>query len=127
MVQPVSLFDLATQQARWLGVRQAAVSGNVANVNTPGYGAMEVEPFESVLSKSRVALASTNERHLTTGPTEASFALRRTDDGPAFKSTKNTVVLEEELVKAGEVRRQFELNTAIVKSFHRMMMMTTRS
>ena len=32
--------------------------------------------------------------------------------------SKNTVVLENELMKAGEVRRAFELNTAIVKAFH---------
>ena len=30
-------------------------------------------------------------------------------------------------MQGGEVRRAFELNTAIVKSFHRMMMMNTRS
>jgi flagellar basal-body rod protein FlgB len=30
-------------------------------------------------------------------------------------------------VRAGEVKRAFELNTAIVKAFHRMIMMTTRS
>lgn len=38
----------------------------------------------------------------------------------------NSVVLEQELVKDGEIRRSFELNTAIVRAFHRMMMMTTR-
>ena len=41
--------------------------------------------------------------------------------------SKNTVVLENELMKAGEVRRAFELNTAIVKAFHRMMMMSVKS
>ncbi|TIX64762.1 MAG: hypothetical protein E5V30_28550 [Mesorhizobium sp.] len=32
-----------------------------------------------------------------------------------------------ELMKAGEVRRSFELNTAIVKAFHSMMMMAVKS
>jgi flagellar basal-body rod protein FlgB len=36
--------------------------------------------------------------------------------------SKNTVVLENEMMKAGEVRRAFELNTAIVTAFHSMMM-----
>jgi flagellar basal-body rod protein FlgB len=36
------------------------------------------------------------------------------------------VVLENELMKAGEVRRSFELNTAIVKAFHTMLMMATK-
>jgi flagellar basal-body rod protein FlgB len=39
----------------------------------------------------------------------------------------NTVVLENELMKAGEISRSFELNTAIVKAFHRMMMTSVRS
>jgi flagellar basal-body rod protein FlgB len=38
----------------------------------------------------------------------------------------NSVVLEQELMKSGEVRRSMEMNTAIVKAFHRMLMMTTR-
>lgn len=36
-MQPVNLFDLATQQAKWLSVRQTTVASNVANINTPGY------------------------------------------------------------------------------------------
>ncbi|RUZ98680.1 flagellar basal body rod protein FlgB, partial [Mesorhizobium sp. M7A.F.Ca.US.001.02.1.1] len=41
--------------------------------------------------------------------------------------SKNSVVLEDQLLKAGEVRRSFELNTAIVKAFHSMMMMAVKS
>ncbi|TJX68637.1 MAG: flagellar basal body rod protein FlgB, partial [Mesorhizobium sp.] len=48
------------------------------------------------------------------------------DDGVILPS-KNTVVLEDQLLKAGEVRRSFELNTAIVKAFHSMMMMAVKS
>lgn len=44
-----------------------------------------------------------------------------------FMPSKNTVVLEDQLLKAGEVRRSFELNTAIVKAFHSMMMMAVKS
>ena len=64
-MEPVNLFDLATQQSRWLAVRQSAVAGNVANVNTPGYGAVDVEPFEKVLDKTGVAMAATQAGHLT--------------------------------------------------------------
>ena len=39
---------------------------------------------------------------------------------------KNPSVIEQELMKAGEVRRGIELNTGIVKAFHRMYLMTTR-
>lgn len=126
-MQPVSLFDLAAQQARWLSVRQSAVASNIANVNTPGYGAVEVEPFQSVLDKTRVAMARTHENHVAVGATADSFALREVEDRRPATPSDNTVRLEEELMKAGEVKRNFELNTAIVKSFHRMMMMSVRT
>lgn len=122
----VNLFDLASQQSRWLAVRQSAVAGNVANANTPGYGAADVEPFQSVLDKSRVTLAATNSRHLSAADSADGFAVRQEDTSNSLMPSKNTVVLENELIKAGEVRRSFELNTAIVKAFHRMALMSTK-
>lgn len=125
-MQPVNLFDLATQQARWLSVRQTAVSGNIANANTPGYGTMEVEPFEAVLDKSRVSMRATNPRHISVGLGVDSLMVRQANESTPTMPSGNTVVLEDELMKSGEVRRTFEMNTAIVKAFHRMLMMTTR-
>jgi len=126
-MEPVNLFDLAAQQSRWLAVRQSAVAGNVANVNTPGYGAVDVEPFEKVLDKTGVTMAATQAGHLTDHASEAGFAVREEARNPSLLPSENSVVLENELLKAGEIRRQFELNTAIVKAFHRMLMMTSKS
>jgi flagellar basal-body rod protein FlgB len=126
-MEPVNLFDLAAQQSRWLAVRQSAVADNVANVNTPGYGAVDVEPFEKVLDKSGVAMAATQAGHLTGRATEAGFAIREDERAASLLPSENSVVLENELMKAGEIGRQFELNTAIVKAFHRMLMLTSKS
>ena len=126
-MEPVNLFDVATQQSRWLAVRQSAVAGNVANVNTPGYVAVDVEPFEKVLDKTGVTMAATNAAHLTGRATEAGFAVREEERRPSLLPSGNSVVLENELLKAGEIGRQFELNTAIVKAFHRMLMLTSKS
>ena len=125
-MQPVNLFELASQQSQWLAVRQAAIAGNIANVNTPGYGAADVEPFEKVLDKSRVAMNATQEGHFSGGATKAGFAVRQDEQGSSAMPSGNTVALEDELMKAGEVSRTFELNTAIVKAFHRMMMTSVR-
>ena len=126
-MQPVNLFDLASHQARWLAVRQSTVAGNIANVNTPTYRTLEVEPFEKVLDNTRVSMNATQSGHMLSGATEASFAVRPDEDSVPVLATGNSVQLEKELMKTGEIRRAFELNTAIVKSFHRMMMMTTRA
>lgn len=122
----VNLFDIASQQSRWLAVRQSAVAGNIANVNTPGYGTAEVEPFERVLDKSRVTLASTNAGHLSADASADGFKITQEETSAALMPSKNTVVLEDELMKAGDIRRNFELNTAIVKAFHRMTLMSTK-
>ncbi|MHA6641565.1 flagellar basal body rod protein FlgB [Mesorhizobium sp. A623] len=121
-MEPVNLFGLATKQAQWLAVRQSSIAGNIANANTPGYTATDVQPFEKVLDQSEVSLRATQSGHLGTGATQAGYTIRQQEYNGAILPSKNTVVVEDELVKAGEVRRGFELNTAIVKAFHTMMM-----
>lgn len=126
-MQPVSLFDLAAHQARWLAVRQSAVSGNIANANTPGYRAVEVEPFEGLVASRGVTLAATQPGHIGAGnAARASWSTREIEPQGAVMPSQNTVTLENEMMKSGEVRREFELNTAIVKAFHRMLTMVSR-
>ena len=123
----VNLFDLAAKQAQWLSVRQSAIAGNIANVNTPGYHSLEVEPFEKVLDGNRVAMQVTQSNHLVGGVGAEAVAVRpRDEQGAAVLPSGNSVVLENELLDAGEVRRSFELNAAIVKVFNRMTMLVSK-
>jgi flagellar basal-body rod protein FlgB len=124
-MQPVNLFKLASMQAEWLSVRQAAVAGNIANADTPGYRAVDVEPFEKVLGRG-VSLNATQPGHFGARAEEVDFKTRDDDRTTATLPSDNTVVLEAELMKAGEVGRAFELNTAIVKAFHRMTLMSVK-
>lgn len=125
-MEPVTLFDLATRQSQWLAVRQTAIAGNVANANTPGYLARDVESFEKVLERTAVSLTATQEGHLGFGASEAALRTRAQEFDGAIMPSKNTVVMETELMKAGEVRRAFELNTAIVKAFHGMLLAVSK-
>jgi len=125
-MQPVNLFKLASLQAEWLSVRQAAVAGNIANADTAGYRAVDVEPFDKVLERTGVSLTATNEGHFGSRAQEASFKTREDDRTTAILPSDNTVVLETELMKSGEIGRSFELNTAIVKAFHRMTLMSVK-
>ncbi|RST85857.1 flagellar basal body rod protein FlgB [Aquibium carbonis] len=124
-MQPVSLFDLASQQARWLSVRQSAVAGNVANINTPGYRAVDVQPFKDLVADRSLTVASTQPGHISFGTAGGDFGIHE-DSSPVVSTSGNSVSVEEELVKAGEVRRGMELNTAVVKAFHRMVMLASR-
>lgn len=125
-MQPVNLFDLAAQQSRWLATRQTAIAGNIANVNTSGYKAVDVVPFDKVLDNSGVTLRGTNVRHFGASADEVSFALKQDVDETTMMPSENTVTLEDQLMKAGEVRRSFEMNTAIVKAFHRMLLLSVK-
>ncbi len=127
-MQPIQLFDLASRQAEWLTIRQEVVAGNIANANTPKFRAKDVTPFQAVLDKSDVTMARTNPAHLsgndfsTSGDIDVKEAALDQEIG--VQESGNTVGLAEELSKSGEIKRQYELNTSLVGSFHRMMMMT---
>ncbi len=126
-MEPVQLFDLASQQARWLSVRQAVIAGNVANANTAGFRPMDVEDFATVLSKTTPSMAATDARHLGGENFGSAVGFSEQDGDVPVRPSGNSVRLEDELVKAGEIRRGFELNTAIVKAFHRMILMAART
>lgn len=118
----IHLFDLAARQAQWLSVRQATVAGNVANANTPDFRARDVQPFADVLSKTQLTMAATNPQHLEMGANGIAGARLRPEDITEQTHSGNTVDVEQEMMKAGEVARDYSLNTSIVKAFHRMML-----
>lgn len=126
-MQGIHLFDLASRQAEWLSVRQAAVSGNVANANTPGFKARDVEPFHDVLAQSQLTMVATNPKHLEIDASGIAATALRKDAVTEQNHSKNTVNLEMEMVKSGEINREFALNTSIVKAFHRMMMSSVKA
>jgi flagellar basal-body rod protein FlgB len=120
-VEPIHLFDIAAKQANWLAVRQNAVSQNIANANTPRYTAVDVEPFEAIVRKTTLAVAATSPNHITSTPAETMTARQRKSDSWSTVHSGNSVSIEQEMLKAGDISRSYSLTTNIVKSFHRMM------
>lgn len=125
-MQPIQLFDLASRQAQWLAVRQNVVAGNIANANTPRYAAKDVKPFDSVLEKTGIRMAATNPAHFTDGTTAAEVTEVGLISDAEISQSGNSVRLEEEMMKTGSIKRDFELNAGLVKAFHRMMLMAVR-
>lgn len=125
-MEPIQLFDLASRQAHWLSVRQTVVSGNIANANTPAYKTKDVEPFETVLQTTGNRMAATHPAHFREDAIRNSVKSETVDEGVQMQVSGNTVTLADELLKAGEIRRQFEMNTGLVRSFHRMMLLTVQ-
>jgi flagellar basal-body rod protein FlgB len=125
-VGPVYLFELASSHSRWLALRQATVSSNVANANTPGYRAQDIEAFGKIFDANAVPLAVTSPQHMTIGTSLRPQNTRKENSWEVVHSG-NSVSLEQEMLKAGDINRDYSLNTAIIKSFHRMFMSSTKS
>lgn len=126
-VEPIHLFDLAARQARWLSTDQSVIAANVANASTPGYRAQSVKPFSEVLDKTKLELASTDPSHLALDPMQAQAAAIKEETPWEVTESGNSVSLEQEMIKAGDVNRAYSLNTGIVKSFHAMLMSAVKS
>lgn len=122
----VSLLQLASKNARWLSARQTTIAGNIANANTPGYRSADLEPFSAILDRTRARLTTTSPGHLTEMPGRAAATERRPDDAWEIQHSGNSVSLDQELVKASEVKGAFALNTSIVKSFNRMLLASSK-
>jgi flagellar basal-body rod protein FlgB len=122
----IFLFDIASQRSQWLSLRQTAISGNIANANTPGYEALDVAPFESVLETSQLELAKSDSEHFGLSPRQREELKAPQEDNWRVYDSGNSVSLEKEMVKAGEVNSAFALNSNVIRSFHRMLIASTK-
>ncbi|MDD7909020.1 MULTISPECIES: flagellar basal body rod protein FlgB [Pseudovibrio] len=121
-MEPVYLFDLASRQSTWLSVRQATIAENVSQSDTPGYAAKEVEPFRDVLDKTQLGMAATSAGHIGGDFRNARDIGTEEAEPWQVSASKNSVSLEQEMIKSGEVARAHQLNTAVVQKFHGLML-----
>ena len=127
VVAQTYIYQLSMQNAGWLAARQAVISANVANANTPGYKALDVRPFSEVVSQEALAATSSNAAHLTEASLSSpQFRLIGERTWETYHSGGN-VNLEQEMMKASEVSADYRLNTSIVRSFQRMFLTMTGS
>ncbi|WP_105370642.1 flagellar basal body rod protein FlgB [Neorhizobium huautlense] len=127
-MQPIQLFEMASRQAEWLSVRQEVVAGNIANANTPKYKAKDVSPFDAVLEQTYVPMARTHASHFAANNISDEVEIKESElnEEIGVQESGNTVSLSDELSKTGEIKRQYELSTGLVKSFHSMMLMIVK-
>ena len=118
----IYLFEVAAEKSQWLSARQTAIAGNVANANTPGYHALDIEPFSAVLDSSPIEMVATNPAHLSAAQSQAG-ALREIEVDPAEQTLSgNTVNLEQQMINLGEVNRDYTMSANIRRAFHQLLM-----
>jgi flagellar basal-body rod protein FlgB len=118
----VYLFELGSQKAQWLSTRQTAIAANIANANTPGYRAVDIQPFSAVLDSSPIQLATTDPAHLTM-PQSETGALREVEVDPDEQTLSgNTVNLEQQMINLGDVNRDYTMSANIRRAFHQLLL-----
>ena len=121
-VSDIYLFQVASQKARWLGARQTALAGNVANASTPGYRAVDVQPFSAVLDNAPIAMTLTDAGHMAPSVSPLD-SLKTVEADPAEESLSgNTVNLEQQMIDLGDVNRDFSLTAGVRRAFHQLML-----
>ncbi|MEY9272143.1 flagellar basal body rod protein FlgB [Bradyrhizobium diazoefficiens] len=125
--EPLYLFELASSQARYLELRQSTIATNVANANTPGFKARDVEPFNKVLDGMPVRLATTSPTHMQLSATETDTRATSKKDSWDVVHSGNSVSLEQEMIKGNDVNRDYSMNSAVVRSFHRMLLSSVKT
>jgi len=114
------LFGLSSRRAEWLVQRQGVVAENVANADTPGYRAKEVSAFTSVLDQTSLEMSGSAGAHLVASAGRE-FGVDERQQAPwDVTHSGNSVSLEQEMLKSGEIQRDYALDTSIAKAFHRM-------
>ena len=121
-MSPIYLFEVASQKSQWLSARQTAIAGNIANASTPGYRALDVQPFSAVLDSSPIEMASTNPADLSQPPSQ-SDALREVEVNPLEQTLSgNTVNLEQQMINLGDVNRDYTMSANIRRAFHQLLL-----
>lgn len=117
MFYDLNVFKTAYAMATHAGQRQAVIARNMANADTPGYQPREIEAFETAFDNTdrQTAMAATRQGHLHgVGLADQNWAEHAAD--PSGDPNGNGVSLEEEMLKAVEVKRQHDRALAIYRS-----------
>lgn len=117
MFSDLNVFKVAYAMATHAGQRQAVISRNMANADTPGYRARDIEPFSKAFENTSTtpAMVATRPGHLNGVGTDGRLWAEQVRAG-AVDPNGNGVSLEEEMLKAVEVKRQHDRALAIYKS-----------
>ena len=121
-MNPVSMdvFTAAERRLAWTSERQAVLARNIANVDTPGFQAMDARDFRQALAGSTgVQPARTMVNHLA-GTIDPGLANRPSRQIAARTADKNEVRMEDQLMKVADTETIHSTVTAIYKKYMTM-------
>jgi flagellar basal-body rod protein FlgB len=108
----IPLFSMLRGRLGYLGQRQQVIAQNVANSDTPGYRPEDLKPFsfnaqmQAMQGVSSPAVTRPGHMSGAAGSSQAFKTLRTRDSETTLDG--NSVVLEEEMLKMGEARTNYD-------------------
>ena len=129
-IQDIGLFQALSAKMGYLNQRQSIIAQNVANSDTLGYrpkDLVEVD-FSSMLKAQMggtktVAVATTSESHLPNANTQINVDAKKQKDTYEVAPSGNAVIMEEQLMHAGQNNMDYNLMLNIYQKQVGMMRM----
>lgn len=122
-MQRAALFDLISGRAGWLAQRQAVLTRNVANADTPEFQPLDLVPASPARllaaggGSPRLAMTLTSAAHSTLAATEPGSFAEREARGYETAPAGNGVVLGEQLEKMAATDLDYQLTTGLYRRY----------
>ncbi|MDX1485995.1 MAG: flagellar basal body rod protein FlgB [Alphaproteobacteria bacterium] len=114
------LFSLMSQRLAWLGKRQQVLAQNIANVDTPGFRAKDVnEPgFKEMIQgagPSKPAMVVTHATHLGGAHRPASVFKTVVDKEAEVSLSGNSVSIEDQVLKVNRTAMDHQVTVNLYR------------
>lgn len=119
MLGKIEIFNMAQGLAEHAAARQTIVARNVANADTPGYRQKDLAGFSEVYASSNgtepLQPRVSREGHLNFADSHAKYRSETVQDA-IVSPNGNSVSIENEVLKAAEIRQQHDLALSVYRS-----------
>ena len=116
----LNVFSMATAKMGWLNERQTVLAQNIANADTPNYRAKDLkkQTFSGIAdSNTKMPMIKTAKGHVGGIGAKADFQIIKEKNKDVYEvnPNKNSVVMEEQLMKISESSMNHKLASNIYK------------
>lgn len=114
----IPILGMLSQKMAWLGKRQRVLAENVANANTPGYKARDLErpdflKMAKAASNGRLGLATKRAGHMAGGGAATVGTIDAQSSPTGATPSGNSVDLPTEMMKMGEAQMEYATATSL--------------
>ena len=117
----INLFKMMKAKVAYHSERQAVLSSNISNIDTPGYKARDLKKLDfeklAMIEAHRLDMRITSPSHLMGARDKANQAFKQEKVKKTYETTpvENNVVLEEQMMNVADNNAQYMMTTNLYK------------